>query len=62
MTDQRVGTVCLILLAVLIGLAYIVPFTLLRDVQAWHGAFLFWILFGLLVLGVIARLVAEWRP
>lgn len=62
MTHQRVGTVCLIILGMLIALAYIVPFALLRDVQAWHGAFLFWTVFGLLVLGVIARLVAEWRP
>lgn len=34
----------------LVLLSYIVPYTLLSDVQAWYGSFLFWTIVGLLVV------------
>ncbi|MCG7598302.1 hypothetical protein MHM84_00705 [Halomonas sp. McH1-25] len=40
------------LLWLLVLLSYAVPYTLLRDVHAWYGSFLFWTLVGLLVIAV----------
>lgn len=34
----------------LVLLSYVVPYTLLSDVQAWYGSFLFWTAVGLLVV------------
>jgi|GEM_PF-5384194 hypothetical protein len=36
---QRRGNVTLIALAILIALAYIIPYGFLADVTAWRGAF-----------------------
>lgn len=33
-------------------LCYLVPYTVLRDTQAWYGSFLFWTLAGLAVIGI----------
>ena len=38
------------LLGALVLAAVIVPYTLLRHVQAWYGSFLFWTVIGLLVI------------
>ncbi len=48
------------LLAVLILAAYVVPFTLLRNVHAWYGSFLFWSLFALAVIAIIVHLTRDW--
>ncbi|SFH70868.1 hypothetical protein [Modicisalibacter xianhensis] len=45
---QRKHAIWLVLGLVL--LSYVVPYTLLRDVQAWYGSFLFWTVIGLLVI------------
>jgi hypothetical protein len=50
------------LLAVLIVLAYAVPYGLLRDIPSWQAAFLFWTLFGVAAVAVIIRLISGWRP
>lgn len=34
----------------LVLLSYLVPYTVLRGVQAWYGSFLFWSVVGLLVV------------
>ncbi|MDO6788270.1 hypothetical protein Q4589_11775 [Cobetia marina] len=36
----------------LILLCYAVPYTLLSDVGAWYGSFLFWLVAGLVVIAV----------
>ncbi|TCJ25734.1 hypothetical protein E0X81_07855 [Halomonas sp. GDM18] len=36
----------------LILLCYAVPYTLLSDVSAWYGSFLFWSVAGLVVIAV----------
>jgi len=51
----------LIALAVLIAIAAVVPYTLLRGVEAFAGAFLFWTVFGVLALGVILWELRGWR-
>jgi uncharacterized membrane protein len=63
MTDyKRGGTATLILLALLITLAYLVPYGPLRGVESWFGVFLFWTAFGVAAIALIFRLVAGWRP
>lgn len=47
-------------LAALILAAYVVPFTLLRNVHAWYGSFLFWSLFALAVIAIIVHLTRDW--
>ncbi len=59
---RRRGTIILALLGVAIVLAYLVPYTVLRDAQSWYGAFLFWTAFGVVAIALIFRLVAGWRP
>ncbi|MDA5564604.1 MULTISPECIES: hypothetical protein [Cobetia] len=36
----------------LVLLCYAVPYTLLSDVSAWYGSFLFWSVAGLVVIAV----------
>ncbi|BAS28753.1 hypothetical protein [Limnochorda pilosa] len=48
-------------LGLLVGLAYLVPYAALQNLPAWYGAFLFWCLFALAVIGSIARMTRGWR-
>lgn len=34
----------------LVALCYIVPYSVLSNVQTWYGSFLFWSLIGVLVI------------
>ena len=62
MTDyRRRGRVIFALLAVVIVLAYLVPYGPLRGLALWQGAFAFWAGFGVVVIALIGRLVADWR-
>ena len=45
----------------LVGLAYLVPYALLSGVDVWYGSFLFWTVFGLLAIVVIAAITFSWR-
>lgn len=51
-TKAMQGKHAIWLLWLLVLLSYAVPYTLLRDVHAWYGSFLFWTLVGLLVIAV----------
>ena len=35
---------------ILVALCYLVPYTVLRDVNAWYGSFLLWTVVGGLVI------------
>ncbi|GAB7387142.1 hypothetical protein BSNK01_09780 [Bacillaceae bacterium] len=59
MATKRKRWVVFILL--LIFLAYLIPFTLLRDVDAWFGSFLFWCVYALAMIVINARIAADWR-
>lgn len=59
--QTRPGRGPLGLLAVLIILAYAVPYGLLRDIPSWQAAFLFWTAFGVAAVAVILRLISGWR-
>ncbi|MQA01630.1 MAG: hypothetical protein GEV07_02480 [Streptosporangiales bacterium] len=49
------------LVPIIILLCYLVPYTLLRDVDAWYGSMLFWILATAVVIGLNAVISSTWR-
>lgn len=49
------------LVPIIILLCYVVPYTLLRDIDAWYGSMLFWTLATLAVIGVNAIVSSAWR-
>ncbi|GAB3352307.1 MULTISPECIES: hypothetical protein [Chromohalobacter] len=49
------------LLGVLVMAAVIVPYTLLRDVQAWYGSLLFWGAIGLAVIVLNLLVTADFK-
>ncbi|MBE3583163.1 MAG: hypothetical protein IMX01_03495 [Limnochordaceae bacterium] len=49
------------LLGTLVLLAYLVPFTLLTQVKAWYGAGLFWVLFVIVVAGILTYQTKGWK-
>lgn len=51
----------LVVIAVAILSAFVVPYTLLRNVDAWYGSFLFWTLITAVVIGINAVVSASWR-
>lgn len=42
-------------------LCYLVPYTLLTNVQAWYGSFLFWTVAGLAVIVLNVLLTRNFR-
>jgi hypothetical protein len=48
-------------LGALLVAGYAVPYTLLAGVGRWSGAFLFWLLFGVLVWAILSVTVMRWR-
>lgn len=51
----------LVVIAILILAAFIVPYTLLRNVDAWYGSFLFWSLITAAAIVVNVIVSARWR-
>lgn len=47
-------------LVILMLLAYIVPYTMLRNVNAWYGSFLFWTLFALVIITINILVTRKW--
>jgi hypothetical protein len=47
--------------ALLIVLSYVVPYTVLRDVDAWYGSFLFWTVTTAVVIAINAVVSAAWK-
>lgn len=47
------------LMVLLIAACYVVPYGMLGEVASWKGAFLFWTIAGLLVIGVNAMATAS---
>ncbi|MGO1192921.1 MAG: hypothetical protein ACTMHH_03515 [Nesterenkonia sp.] len=42
-------------------LMFAVPYTLLRDVNAWYGSFLFWSVGTVVVIGINVVLTRQWK-
>lgn len=48
------------IIVVMILLAYIVPYTLLNNMNVWYGAFLFWTVFALGIILVNILMTKDW--
>ncbi len=46
---------------IIILLSYVVPYTVLRGVDAWYGSMLFWVLGTAVVIAVNAVVSSAWR-
>jgi hypothetical protein len=47
--------------ALLIALCYLLPYTLLRDVDEWYGSFLFWTVATVVVIAINAVVSSAWK-
>ena len=55
------GIVWAAVMALLVLLAYVVPYTFLSGVDQWYGSFLFWTVFGIAAIAAIWAMTASWR-
>ena len=51
----------LIIIAVLVLSAFVVPYVYLNDVYSFFGAFFYWSLFALLVIFSTIKITSYWR-
>ncbi|WP_153398315.1 hypothetical protein [Ornithinicoccus halotolerans] len=58
-TAPSAGWLVVVLVAVL--LSYVVPYALLRDVDAWYGSLLFWSVATVVVIAVNVVVSSAWR-
>lgn len=61
MSDNGRSSGGLVVLAVLMVAAFVVPYTLLRGVDTFLGPFLFWTLFGVAAIVAIVHVLRGWR-
>lgn len=50
----------LALVPVIMLLMFVVPYTVLRDVNAWYGSLLFWVAATVVVIGINVVLTRRW--
>ncbi|WP_106494603.1 hypothetical protein [Lentibacillus sp. Marseille-P4043] len=48
------------IIAVLIVLAYLLPYTVMSDVKAWYGSFLIWGIIGILIIIATIIVTKDW--
>lgn len=49
-----------IIIALLILSGFIVPYTLLANVEKWYGSFLFWTVLTIIVIGINYVFTKDW--
>ncbi|ADO78124.1 hypothetical protein [Halanaerobium praevalens] len=49
------------LILVLVISAFIVPYTLFSSINLFRGAFLFWLIFALIVIFLTIKITSYWR-
>lgn len=57
--DKREIRWALFLIALVLS-AYIVPYTLLSDVNEWYGSFLYWSLFAIVIIISNVLITKKW--
>jgi hypothetical protein len=58
---DRKGKIGLACMGILVISAYLIPYTVLTEVPSWYGSGLYWVLFAVASIFVMAWLTAEWR-
>lgn len=61
MRQKMSRRILLAAIVVIVLACFIVPFTLLRNVDAWYGSFLFWSLASVVVIAINWVLSADWK-
>lgn len=62
MDNRRPATrLWLVPVVAIVLLSYVVPFTVLRGVDAWYGSTLFWTLATVVVIAINAVASAPWK-
>ncbi|MCF3943273.1 hypothetical protein [Oceanobacillus alkalisoli] len=57
---KRNEKVYAVIITSLILSAFVVPYTLLTNVERWYGSFLFWTVLTVIVIGINYLLIKEW--
>lgn len=57
----RRGVFWIVLIAAIMLLSFIVPFTALSGVDAWYGSFLFWVVATVAVIVINVVISRAWR-
>ena len=57
---KRNEKVYAVIITSLILSAFVVPYTLLTNVEKWYGSFLFWTVLTVIVIGINYLLIKEW--
>lgn len=50
-----------ILITILVTLAFVVPYTLMNNINLFRAAFLFWMIFALCVIFLTIKITSYWR-
>lgn len=45
----------------LLIMAFVIPYTLLKNVASFHGSFLFWCIFALAAIWGVERITSRWK-
>lgn len=58
---KKLRLLYLSLILVLVVSAFVVPYTLLNSINLFRGAFLFWLIFALIVIFLTIKITSYWR-
>lgn len=58
---QKLRWLYLSLIVILVISAFVVPYTLLTSINLFRGAFLFWLVFALIVIFLTIKITSYWR-
>lgn len=58
---QKLRWLYLSLILILVISAFVVPYTLLTSINLFRGAFLFWLVFALIVIFLTIKITSYWR-
>ena len=58
---EKKGVSLLTVILLLMLLSFVIPYTLLRHVDAWYGSFLWWVLVTIVVIGINVVVSSAWR-
>ncbi|MFC4558613.1 hypothetical protein ACFO3D_10375 [Virgibacillus kekensis] len=60
MKKRKAKTIWGLMIPVLIILAYVLPYTVLSETQAWYGSFLIWGMIGVIIIIANLFVTKDW--
>lgn len=61
MEKRKSNWIWAVIIVFAILLAYIIPYTMLANVQAWYGSFLYWTITGIVIIIANLFITRGWR-